>query len=145
MILQVKVFDGFLDDGFDLVDADALDQSIEFDSLFNGHLGEDSIVLWAVPDELPRILELFLDVIALDRDLTRGRRRISRQTLEGGRLSSTIDSKKREALTIVQTKRGLLDGANGSSTERVVLLLEVVNTNAVDVVGIILSINTDDD
>ena len=122
--------------------SDALNQRIEFDCLFDCHLGEDGVVLWAVPDELPGILELLLNIIALDCDLTGRRVRLSRQTLERGRLASSIDTQQGETLSIIQPKRGLLDSADWRSTESIVLLLEIVHADAVKVGRISCSLLT---
>ena len=92
MVLQVQVADGFLDDWFDLIGPDALHEGVELDRLLNCQSWEDSIMLRAVADELTRILELFLDVVALNCDLASRWRDVSSQTLEGGRLAGTVDA-----------------------------------------------------
>jgi len=136
MVLQVQVTDCLLDDRLDLVGADALDKCIELQSLLDGHHGEDGVVLGTVPNQLSRILELLLNVEALDSDLASRWCDLASQTLERGGLSSTIDSEQREALAVVKAEAGLLDSADRCATRRVVLLLEVVHSDAVNVVRI---------
>ena len=80
--LQVQVFYCLLDDNVQLGRANAFDQSVELDGLLDGELREDSIVLGAVANELPSILELRLYVKSLNRDLTGRWSDLSRQTLE---------------------------------------------------------------
>ena len=55
MVFEVELLDCLVDDILDVVGADTLDQSVELERLFDGEDGEDRIVLWAVPDELPRL------------------------------------------------------------------------------------------
>ena len=82
MVLQVQLLDSLLYHTTDLVGSDALDQSIELDSLLDSELREDSIILRAVSDQLPCLCELLLDVESLDSDVTSRGRDLSRQTLE---------------------------------------------------------------
>ena len=82
MVFQVQVADGLLNDGLDLMGSDAFDESVELDCLLYRHLREDSVVLWAVSDELPGLLEIFLDVVALNCYLSSSRGRVPRQALE---------------------------------------------------------------
>ena len=133
MVLQVQVTDGLLDDRSDLVGSNALHEGVELDRLLNRQCREDSIMLWAVADQVTSFCELLLDVVALNGDLASRRRDVSSQTLESCRLAGTIDTEQSEALTVVEAEGSLLDGADRSATERIVLFLEVVNTNTVDV------------
>ena len=82
MVFQVQVADGLLNYGLDLTGSDALDESVKLDCLFYRHLRENSIVLWAVSDQLPGLLEFFLDVVALNCYLSCSRGRVPRQALE---------------------------------------------------------------
>lgn len=138
MVFQVEVTDSLLDDGLDFMGADALDKCVELECLFNGHHGEDGVILGAVPDQLPCILELLLDVVALNRDLTRRWCYFTSQTLESCGLSSTINSKKREAFTEVEAERRLFDGSDGRTAESVVFFLEVGHSDAINVIRVIL-------
>ena len=98
MVLQIQVTNGLSDDKLNLISADALNQSVELKSLQNRQLREDSILLWAISNQHPGFLELLLDVVALDRDLSCSWCRFSDQTLECGRFPCTIDSQQCKAL-----------------------------------------------
>ena len=104
MVLQVQLLDSLLNHTTDLVGSDALDQSIELDSLLDSELREDCIILRAVADKLSGVLELFLDIVALNSDLTSCWSDLSGQTLESGRLAGTIDTEQGKALTVVKTE-----------------------------------------
>jgi len=138
MVFQVEVTNSFPNDKVDLMGSNTLDKSIELKSLHYGHHREDGVILGAVADQLPRILELLLDVKALNRDFTLSRRDLTSQTLEGCGLSSTINSEKRKAFTKVEAERRHFDSFNRSATESVVFLLETGHSDAVDVIRVIL-------
>lgn len=74
--------------------------------------------------------------MALDRDLSCRWCSVSRQTLERGRLASTIDTQQGKALAIVKGKRCLFDSSDWCATERIIFLLEVVHPDAIKVCGI---------
>ena len=100
-------------------------------------------MLRTVTNKLSSIGELRLNVKALDWDLTRGWSYISSQTFERGRFTSTIDSKQGKTLTIVKAESCLFNGFNWSTTECVILLLEVADSDAVMGIAIIsLGLNT---
>ena len=82
MVLQVQISDGLLNDGLDLMSSDALNKRVELDCLLYRHLREDSVVLWAVSYQLSGLLEIFLDVVALNCYLSSSRGRVPRQALE---------------------------------------------------------------
>ena len=84
MVFQVQVADGLLNDWLDLMSSDPLDKSVELDCLLHCHHREDSVVLWAVSNQLPRLLEIFLDVMALNCYLSSSWGRVPRQALECG-------------------------------------------------------------
>ena len=84
MVLQVQISDGLLNDGLDLMSSDALNKRVELDCLLYRHLREDSVVLWAVSDQLSGLLEIFLDVVALNCYLSSSRGRVPRQAFERG-------------------------------------------------------------
>lgn len=116
MILQVQVTDSLFYDSSNFVGADTLDQCVELQSFFHSQFREDSVVLWAIADQLSGILELLLDVEALNRNHASCWSDFPRQTLESGRFSCAIDTKKSEAFTVVKTKRRLLDCSDGWTT-----------------------------
>ena len=122
VILQVQVTDGLLEDTTNLVGSNTLDEGIELDGFLDSEFREDSIVLRAIADKLSSILELCLDVEALDGDLTGGRCDVSGQTLEGGRLASSIDSEKGETFTVIEAERGALDGLDRITAHAIILL-----------------------
>ena len=101
MILQVQVLDGFLENSWDLVCSDTLDEGIELDSLLDCEFRENSIILRAVANQLSSVFELLLDVETLNGDFTSGRLNVSRQTLEGSRLTSSVHTEEGKALTVV--------------------------------------------
>ena len=84
MVFQVQVTDGLLNDWLDLMSSDPLDKSVELDCLLHCHHREDRVVLWAVSDQLPSLLEIFLDVITFYRYLSSSRGRVPRQAFERG-------------------------------------------------------------
>ena len=77
--------------------------------LFDCHQMEDSILLRTVADEASGIFEVFKHAVALDSDLTTCRHDISGQALECGRLASSIDTEKSEALATLDSKGDFLD------------------------------------
>ena len=97
-------------------------------------------MLRRVADKLSCLTELSLDVVTLNSDFTGRWRDVSSQTLESRRFSCTIDSKQGKALTIVETECCFSNCFNRSATERIILFLEVANSDAV--IAIIWSTTT---
>ena len=89
----------------------SLDPGEVLDVLFDGQRLEDRIVLGAVADQLPTLLEVLLHVHALDLDRAGRWFLFRRQNLEGGRLSSTVDSKQAEAFALAESERKILNCA----------------------------------
>ena len=84
MVLEVQVLNCFLDNSLNLGRSYSLNQSEEFEGLYNGQLGEDCVILWTITNELTSISELFLHIKALDGNLTSRRQDISCQSFECG-------------------------------------------------------------
>jgi hypothetical protein len=85
--------------------------------LCNSQHWEEGIVLRAVADKFARLLEISLHVVAGDGYLASGRDRVLGETLEGGRLASTVDSEQGKALTIIETEGDFLYSEHWTSAE----------------------------
>ena len=90
---------------------------------------EQCIVLRTVANQFTGFLEIFLNVIACDGDLTSGWSCVSCQSLEGGRLACTVDSEQSEALTIIKTKRHFLNSKDWTSTKVSVSFSETIDSD----------------
>ena len=88
-------------------------------------------MLGTIADELASIAKLFLNIEARDCNLACRRQDISGQCLECGGLASTIHTKQSEAFTIVESERGLFHSSHWCTTERIILLLEIMYADAV--------------
>ena len=87
----------------------ALYLCVEPKVFFDSKHWEKRIILWTISNKFTRFLEIFLHVIARNSYLTSGWNCVLGETLESGRLASTINTKESKALTIVKTKGNFLD------------------------------------
>ena len=133
VITQIEVSDGLFDSGVNLVSSQTLEQAVVFESLLNCHVGEDCIILRAVSNQLSSLIELILNIKALDGDFSLSWIDFSGQTLESGRFTGTIDSQQSKALSIVKSKGRFVDSFHRHITHLLILFLEVVDSDTLNV------------
>ena len=131
MVLKVKLLDSLFNYATDQIRLDTLDQRIEFQRLLHSQNREDGVVLRAVSNELASVCELSLHVEALNVDLTCCWDDLSRQTLECGRLASTVNTEQSEALTVIQAETCLPHCNDGLLEGWLVNHLEIVHADTV--------------
>ena len=103
-------------------------------------------MLRTISDQISSFAEFRLDVIALNSDLTHGWSNVSCQTLKSSRLAGSIDTEQSKALTKVKTEGCLFHCFNRCTTERVIFLLEIADSDAViaiDLLSIVLILTCD--
>ena len=81
-------------------------------------------MLWAVTDALPGEAEPSLDVPTADRDSAIGRYCVIGQTLEDCSLTSAIDTKQCETLTLVKSETQVIDSCQVSTEASLVDFLQ---------------------
>jgi len=106
---QVKLFNGIFNNLLSVIFRNTLDLSIKLKMLLHSHQREESILLWAVSHSLYTFAEIFDNVTTVDLTVSTRGNDITCQTLKHSRLSSTVDTEKRETFSNVNTKGDSLD------------------------------------
>ena len=131
MILQVELLYCLFDDSVNLWCLYSFDQRVKFESFLYCELVKESIMLRTIADQISCICELSLYVITLNCDFTCRWSDISCQTLKSRRFTSSVDTKKSEALTVVETKGSHLDCFNWGTTCCLIFFLEITHSYTV--------------